>query len=134
MAARTLAEAEATLANLSGLSDNERRQYEAEVTAAKAQATAQGTTAATQMAQQVREDRDDLLRELCEVRDGLAAARTSADAQVLKHLRQRRERLVRQVEEIERLAERVEEIEEDPTAYGEALYEKYPGTRPIFTF
>lgn len=134
MAAYTLAQAEAALANMSGLSDNVRRQYEAEVAAARAQATAAGTTAATQMAQQVRDDRDELLRSLCEVRDGLAAARTKGDAHILRDLRQRRERLVRQVEEVERLAERVEAIEEDPTAYGETLYEKYPGTRPIFTF
>lgn len=134
MAQHTISEAEAALASLSGLSDNQRRQCEAELQAAKAKATATGTAAADQLAQQVRLERDDLLRELCEVRDQLATAAAGCDKRALTDLRQRRQRLMSKVEEVERLAERVEDIEADPAAYGDSLYTKYPGTRPNFSF
>ncbi len=134
MASMTVGQAEAALASLSGLSDNERHQYEAEVKAARSLAAAQGTAAAESLAQQVREDRDELLKSLCDVRDGLAAAGANGDARTLTDLRQRRERLLRKVEEVERLAEQVEGIEADPAAYGDSLYAKYPLTRPNFSF
>ena len=130
----TVGQAEAALASLSGLSDNQRRQYEAEVKAARSRAAAQGTAAAEGLAQQVREDRDELLRDLCDVRDGLAAAGANGDARALTDLRQRRENLLRKVEEVERLAEQVEGIEADPAAYGDSLYAKYTLTRPNFSF
>ena len=134
MGAMTIAQAEAALARMGGLSDDDRRRGEAEIQAARAQAAIQGTRAAEGLAQQVREDRDDLLRDLCEVRDGLAAAGANRDARALTDLRQRRERLLRQVEEVERVAAQVETIEADPAAYGDSLYAKYPLTRPRFSF
>lgn len=134
MAQATVTDAEAAFAALAGLSDNQRQEFQAEVTAARASATQAGVAEAERIANTVRDTRDDLLRDLCSVRDGLAAAKASGDRAVLADLRTRHRSLLRQVEEIERLAEQAEAIEADPFAYGEAIFAKYQQTRPHFTF
>ena len=78
--------------------------------------------------------RDQLLEDLCEVRDALAAAKANRDRSGLTDLRQRHRSLLHQVEEVEALAEQVEAIEADPFAYGEAIFAKYRHTCPNFTF
>lgn len=130
----TIAQAEAAIANMPGLSDAHRKAYQAEVNEARAAATRLGQQELDRITDEVRGGRDDLLRELCDVRDALAAATASGDRSVLADLRQRHQSLARQVEQIEAMVEQVEAIEADPVAYGESLFQKYPPTRPNFTF
>ncbi|HVX19218.1 MAG TPA: hypothetical protein VHA73_14405 [Acidimicrobiales bacterium] len=134
MAQATVTQAEAALADLSGLSDNQRRQYQAEVDAARQAAIAAGEDEAARIAADVGSYRDDVLAELCEVRDALAAAQSGGDRSDLSGLRTRHRALLAKVEEVERLVDQVEAIEADPFAYGEAVFAKYPLTRPKFSF
>ncbi len=134
MGQATVTAAEATLAELTGLSDNHRRQCQAEVDAARQAATTAGEAEAARNAAAVAEGRDDLLAELCEVRDALAAAQANGDRSALSELRSRQRSLTAEVEEVERLVGQVEAIEADPFAYGETVFGKYPLTRPNFSF
>jgi hypothetical protein len=134
MGQSTVTQAEAALADLSGLSDNQRHQFQAEVAAARQAAVAAGEAEAARIAADVGSYRDDTLAELCEVRDALAAAQASGDRSDLATLRTRHRALLAKVEEVERLVEHVEAIEADPFAYGEAVFAKYPLTRPHFSF
>lgn len=134
MAQSTVTQAEAALADLSGLSDNQRRQCQAEVDAARQAATAAGEAEAARIAATVAESRDEVLAELCEVRDALAAAQANGDRSALSELRSRQRSLTAEVEEVERLVGQVEAIEADPFAYGEGVFGKYPLTRPNFSF
>ncbi len=134
MAQSTVTQAEADLADISGLSDNQRHQFQAEVNAARQAATAAGEAEAARIAAAVAESREDVLAELCEVRDALAAAQANGDRTGLADLRTRHRSLLAEVEEVERLVGQVEAIEADPFAYGEGVFTKYPLTRPNFSF
>jgi hypothetical protein len=134
MGQATIGQAEAAIAGMPGLSDQQRRDFTAEVEQAKAEASAAGLAEAARIAFGVAERRDGLLMDLCKARDDLAAAKASGDRKAMANARTRHQALTAEVEEIERLTERCEEIEADPAAYGEAIFNKYPGTRPNFTF
>lgn len=130
----TIGQAEAAIAGFGGLSDQQRRAYDAEINEAKQRATQVAIDEAAGLAESVRVERDDLMRSLCEVRDGLATAKAEGDRTLMNDLRIRHQSLLNKVAEVERLAEQVEAIEADPVAYGDALFAKYPQTRPNFTF
>jgi hypothetical protein len=134
MARYSIGQAEAAIAGMSGLSDQQRAAFTAEVDEAKATARDLALAEAQQLTDDVRSRRDDLLRELCKVRDDLAAAKTSGDRQAMTEARRDHARLMAEVEEIEALVATVEQIEADPVAHGDRIFAKYPGTRPNFTF
>jgi hypothetical protein len=137
MSQLTISQAEMALANMAGLSDNQRSQFQAEVNKAKANATRIAEQAADSLAAEVRAERDDLLREACEVRDQLAALAKTPGADgtaAFSELRQRHRKVVAAIERIEERANAVEQIEADPVAYADSLHARFPGTRPHFTF
>ncbi|MDP1793773.1 MAG: hypothetical protein Q8K63_06505 [Acidimicrobiales bacterium] len=131
MGQATIAQAEQTLASLSGLSDDQRRQFRYEIDEAKANATHMATEEVERITGSVRAQREDLLREACDVRDGFAVASTAQD---LSHLRRRHAQIVRAIEALDEATDSVESIENDLVGFAENLFTKYPGTRPHFTF
>jgi hypothetical protein len=142
MAQYTIGQAEQALASLA-VSDNDRRQFQAEIDEAKAAATQSAQREAERIADDVRTQRDGLLQDLCHVRDELARITSAGENGTLDReayrialndLHRRHDNLVGALTEVERQTERVEAIEADPVAFGDALFAKFPGTRPDFSF
>ena len=143
MAQRTIAEATFALECLSGLSDVDRRAFEAEIKAAKAEATASAETIMDGRVNEVAEARDEALAELCEIRDAYEALvgqaqlgrTTAADYESnLNELRSRQRSAERHLGRTEEALAFIETVEADPTSYGEQLFNKYPLIRPNFSF
>lgn len=143
MPQRTIAQATAILEDLGGLSDNDRRTYEAELTAARNQATETATVLMDERVAEIAAVRDDALAELCAVRDGygdlVAKAQlgriTAADYErSLTELRSRQRAAERHITRTSEALAFVETAEADPVAFGDSLFAKFPLTSPTFSF
>lgn len=145
MARRTIAEArrilEQDLAPV--VNDHVRRQYETEINAAAGKAKAVADRMLNQIVHSMQEQRDEVLAEVCALRDdfqaltdegalGTLSANEYHDR--LKELQTRQRALSRKEQELVGMADRAASIEEDPEAYGDALFAKFPANRPDFTF
>lgn len=143
MPQRTIAQATAMLEDLSGLSDNDRRTYEAELTAARHQATETATVLMDERVVEIAAARDDALAELCAVRDGYGELVTKAQLgritaadyeRSLSELRSRQRAAERHITRTSEALAFVETAEADPVAFGDSLFAKFPLTSPTFSF
>lgn len=143
MPQRTIADATFTLEAMAGVSDADRRKFQGEIKAATTEATASAESLMDGKVNEVAEARDDALAELCGVRDAYDALladaalgrTTSADYEAeLNQLRSRQRSAERHLARTEEALAFVEAVEEDPAAYGEAMFSKYPLIRPTFSF
>jgi len=88
------------------------------------------------------ERRNDVLQRMCETRDGFTALAKNKDrlsakdyADRFNALKAEERRLAAVVEDVEGDLATVQQIEEDPVAYAdENFYDRYPATRPDFSF
>jgi len=87
--------------------------------------------------------RDDALRDLCSVRDDFAALAAEANrspitsaeyARRFNELQARQRHAARAITRTEEALAFVGPVEDDPIAYGDALYAKFPLTQPTFSF
>lgn len=143
MPQRTIAQATSMLEDLSGLSDNDRRTYEAELTAARHQATETATVLMDERVVEIAAARDDALAELCAVRDGYGELVTKAQLgritaadyeRSLSELRSRQRAAERHITRTSEALAFVETAEADPVAFGDSLFAKFPLTSPTFSF
>lgn len=137
-----IAQAEARLADLT-LSDNQRRDAEAQINEAKSKAEQMATQAADGYVSVAQERWEPISADLCSARDGYAEL--VADARLgritarefndrLNTLRQTHRSAAAAVEDFATTAERVEAIEADPVAFGEHIFNSTPAIRPTFDF
>lgn len=119
------------------------RQYQEEINRAKAAAVSFATGVADGRASDVDAGREDVLRELCQVRDGYAqlikdgqAGRLSAAefSQAFDALESREVSSGNAVAEFTEAAAFVTDIEEDPEAYGDDYASRNPNLLHEFTF
>jgi uncharacterized coiled-coil DUF342 family protein len=143
MPQRTIASATEALDGLPGLTEAERREFNAELTRATAKAQHIAEQMATERVNEVAEVREEALAELCSVRDGYADLIKQADLgritaaeyeKALNELRGRQRAGERHLTRIDEALAFVESVEADPLAYADSLYSKYPLTQPTFSF
>lgn len=120
------------------------RRLQQELDAAAAAATKMGTKYADERIHGVLAKRQDVLTELCRLRDAFKAvtaeaamgnltAREAHDR--LTELRGEMRNLDRHAADVERATELVDRIEDDPEGWAdETFYEKYPHMTPDFSF
>lgn len=140
---RTIAEVEAWLDTDSGLSEGERRAVAAEVQAARSTLTKFSNDVATDHATDVDERREDVLHELCEVRDsyaqlvkdGKGGKLTAAEfTERLNHLEGRQASAMNGVRICSEMTASVAAIEEDPLAYASNVGAYNIAVRHNFSF
>lgn len=143
MAPRTIADARFALDQAVGLSDADRRRCEAEITAALHQATETATVLMDERVHHVAGLRESALADLCAVRDDFAALAAEAKATAMtaadytaqfNDLAARHRHAAQAITRTEEALAFVEPVEDDPAGYGDALYAKFPLTRPDFSF
>ena len=143
MPQRTIASAAEAFDSMSGLSEAERREFQAELSTATANASAVAEQLMTERVNEIATVRDEALAELCAVRDAYAdlvkqanLGRMTAAAyeKALNDLRSRQRAGERHMARIDEALAFVESVEADPLAYADSLYSKYPLTQPTFSF
>ncbi len=113
-----------------------------ELKAAEAEATRAAHGHAAKKTDSLMRQRNDVLRRLCETRDGFTALAKNKDRLTgndysarFNALKAEERRLHGVVEDVTSGIAAVTAIEEDPVAYADAnFYDRYPSTRPDFTF
>lgn len=143
MPQRTIASAADALDSLPGLTEAERRDFKAELSAATNNATAIAEQMMTERVNEIATVREEALAELCAVRDGyadlvkqasLGRITASEYERALNELRGRQRAGERHMARIDQALAFVESVEADPLAYADSLYSKYPLTQPTFSF
>lgn len=118
-------------------------QMHAEFKAAQAKALGLATQAATRKVTDLTAQRQEVLEDVCSVRDELAALTAEGKAgrlsgkeyrDQLAKLQQRQRSLQRHEQQIAKAVESVAAIEDDPEGYADSLYERYPNMQPDFSF
>lgn len=113
-----------------------------EVKAAERAATQVAKGHATRKASRIATERQDLLRRMCDTRDGFKALAKARDRLTAGEYTERynalkadERRLGAVVQDVEADVAAVEAIEADPVAYADTnFYDRYPATRPDFSF
>lgn len=140
---RTIQEARARLEDMApSLNPEMFRRLEAEVEEAEQQARAHGQQFASEGFDRLDNERVELVREACEVRDEYEWLRDTGGLTLsaeeyrdrLADLDRRRDRVERQLDEVERRLESLAEVEDDPVAWTDRRYEVNPRIRPNFSF
>lgn len=148
MAKRTIRDARSTLDDLRPtLNDHWLKQYEAEIAAASAKAVAGASAYADSRMQDAEGERQRVLADLCELRDGFDALTAHGEtgrlaardyAEAFATLQQSQRRLKSRLTELDSFAETLEAIEDDPEGwFDDTFHEKYahiPQMLPDFTF
>ena len=116
---------------------------EAELDGAEQAARTHAEQFVNQRLAQVDDRRHELLVEACEVRDAYGALRDESAlgrlsaaeyASRLRDLDARRDRVEARLADVEREVDRLGGIEDDPVAWTDEQYRKYPTTAPTFSF
>lgn len=140
---RTIADAQDTFDALAGLSPADQKAFKAELDTAVREARAVAGRMAQGRVDDVAAVRDDALAELCAARDDFQALKRDADLgrvsardyeSRLRVIQARQRRADRHLADVTDAIALVEAIEEDPVAYAEGLYAKFPSIRPDFSF
>jgi hypothetical protein len=145
MPRRTIRQAKQVLEEAApGLNPLMFRRYSDEIKAAEQAATQVAHGHAAKKSTKLLTQRTDVLRRLCETRDGFkelvaegkAGRITGKDyADRFNALKAEERRLEAVIGDVEAGLATVEQIEEDPVAYAdENFHDRYPATRPEFTF
>jgi hypothetical protein len=145
MPKRTIRQAKQVLEeSAAGLNPIMFQRYADEIKAAEQAATQAAHGHAAKKATKLLAQRTDVMQRLCETRDGFkslaavgAAGRITAKeySSRFNDLKAEERRLLAVVQGVESGLATVEQIEEDPVAYADAnFHERYPTTRPEFTF
>ena len=145
MARRTIAEARRLLADAApSLNPEMYRRIDDEIKVVEADARTLATEYANQRADDLTNLRNDVLVEVCEVRDGYDALMAEAELGLIdaddyhhrfQQLEDRKRYLGTRAGELDYLADAVERIDEDPVAWTDRqLFGKYPQITPEFSF
>lgn len=144
MSRRTIADAEAELEALApGLNPVAFRDLQAEVSYARTAAETFSNRVAGDMALEVEQARDDLLQELCDVRDAFATLTSQGQAGRIgagdyhdqwDALAQRQRAAERTIARLGERAEAIDAIEADPVAYADRFFTNTPNLMPDFSF
>lgn len=118
-------------------------QMEAELKAAQAKALGVASETATRKVAELTAQRQQVLEDVCGVRDELAALAAEGKAgrlsgkeyrEALAKLNERQRSLQRHEQQIAKAVESVAAIEDDPEGYADSLYERFPNMQPDFSF
>lgn len=140
---RTVREAREHLEEMApGLNPAAYRQLEEEVEEAEQQARTLGEEFASEQFDRLDNERVELLREACEVRDDYERLRDSGGLQLsaeeyrerLAELNRRRDQVERQLAEVARRLDTLAEVEDDPVAWADRRYQTTPLIAPNFSF
>jgi len=143
MPQRTIRQAKQMLEDAApGLNPAMYRRYSDEIKAAEQAATQVAHGHAAKKSSRLLTQRTEVMKRLCDTRDGFKALSRDKDRLTAKDysarfnaLKAEERRLQGVIGDVEDGLATVEEIEEDPVAYADAnFHERYPATRPTFTF
>lgn len=140
----TLREARARLSGLApGLNPEMYARLNSEVEEAAKAARSRAEKFYSDQLGKVDTTRHELLVEACEVRDAYEALRDEAElgrlsageyGGRLNALNARRDRVESRIADVDQELDRLEAIEDDPEAWTDEQYRKYPTTAPTFSF
>lgn len=144
MARRTVASARRELEDLAPtLNDHMRRTYEGEINAAAGKAKAVATRMLEGITADVDGVRDEVLAEVCDLRDDFAALAAEGEmgtlsaaeyAERFNDLQDRQRTLRIKEQRLTDLVSHAERIESDPEATGDSLFQRFPHIQPDFSF
>lgn len=144
MPQRTIAEARRQLEELApGLNPTMYARLSSEINAASGKAKAISDRMLDQVANELQSRRDEVLADACALRDEFQALTGEGElgtlsaaeyAKKLQKLQNKQRSLAVQEGRLNDLVSRAERIDQDPEAYGDSMFERFPHTRPDFTF
>ena len=144
MPRRTLRQARRIFEEMApGLNPAQYRQLQREIDTASGAAVSMATEHADRRVNDVLGSRQEMLTELCRLRDELTSLVAEGEQGLLpaKEFNERLGRLQRElratdrhVAEVDAAAEFVAAVEEDPEAWADSLAERYPHMQPEFSF
>lgn len=143
MAQRTIRQARQALEEAApGLNPAMYKRYADEIKAAEREATKLAHGHASKKASKLLTQRNDVMRRLCDTRDGFRSLAAEKDRLTAKEYAERfnalkaeERRLLAVVADVEAGFATVQAVEEDPVAYADTnFHDRYPVTRPHFSF